>query len=115
MVKFKAGDLIEQCLPVAYALDTNDAGQRCDFCFCTMERPRVCLDCKSVFYCSKDCMKDDKRLAHKFGECDLLKTCPRMATDTQQLVLRLYLKCKAKPKLLEDKRTLFDGRKRSLA
>ena len=40
---------------------------------------------------------------------------PRLKTDTQMLVMRLYLKVRAEPEIMNDKRPLFDGRTRALS
>ena len=103
MVKYKAGDVIQQDKPFVHVLNLSERGKRCDHCFTSSPKLQRCSRCKVKFYCSKACQAEDWSAGHKLGECllyiaDIDKFNGRLINlDTPRLLLRLSLILTKKP------------------
>ncbi|XP_055352812.1 histone-lysine N-methyltransferase SMYD3-like [Paramacrobiotus metropolitanus] len=82
---FAAGDIVLQCDPMVWVMNSSEYPVRCAYCF--QERKikelSICSRCKVHRYCSETCQLADWKVEHKV-ECALLnKIGPRSFVDTE--------------------------------
>ncbi|CAG2118505.1 unnamed protein product [Medioppia subpectinata] len=104
------GDVITQDMPFIHVLDVEFKGKYCDNCLKQSDQLKRCSKCLYMYYCSKECQKNDWKY-HK-NECKLYGNhlIQMMINDKfGALWFRLYLSVQKIPTFATKKYRLFDG------
>ncbi|CAG2104748.1 unnamed protein product, partial [Medioppia subpectinata] len=104
------GDVITQDMPIIHALHSESKGKYCDNCFKRSDQLKRCTKCLQMYYCGKECQKNDWKY-HK-NECPIyLRDLTQvLSTDNwMRILLRLYLSVQNIPTFATKKYRLFDG------
>ncbi|CAG2101969.1 unnamed protein product, partial [Medioppia subpectinata] len=104
------GDVITEDMPIIHALHKESKGKYCDNCFKQSDQLKRCSKCLQIFYCSKECQKNDWKY-HK-NECPLYLrdlTSVLSTTNWMRILLRLFLSVQKIPNFATKKYRLFDG------
>ncbi|CAG2101261.1 unnamed protein product [Medioppia subpectinata] len=104
------GDVITEDLPIVHVLYMTSKDKYCDNCFKRSDQLKRCTKCLHMYYCGKDCQKNDWKY-HK-NECPLLRheiPVLLLSYNWLRLWLRFYLSVKKIPTFATEKHRLVDG------
>ncbi|CAG2107503.1 unnamed protein product, partial [Medioppia subpectinata] len=107
------GDVITQDIPIIHILFDKCKDKYCDNCFKRSDQLKRCAKCLRMYYCGKECQKNDWKY-HK-NECPLYRMDEAfLMTERNRFWFRLYLSVQLIPTFATKKYRLFDGSEVSL-
>lgn len=96
--EFTAGDVILECFPIVYCIDSQMKSIICDFCLKRTADLKHCSKCHQMYYCNRECQQNDWPL-HK-SECKVFRNDNfkiELSSTPERLLLRLWLCAKTYP------------------
>ncbi|XP_054165101.1 N-lysine methyltransferase SMYD2-B-like [Oppia nitens] len=114
---YKPYDVVLECPPFVHNINDKYKGQVCDNCLTKSDALKRCSVCNHMFYCDRNCQRNDWRAGHRY-ECQILKSHYQKLVDEYDLaalLFRLYLIIKADPQIVYKKYDSVGGQQRCFA